>query len=450
MNHFLDEIRADQPFGLEAAHRALHILHEQILRRSRDPQSDGPQIVGQQALVRRLVISFLLGEHCLLEGLPGLVKTEVSKTLASMLGLVFRRIQFTPDMMPSDLISRERLKTSAQGVAVVWEPGPIFTNVLLADEINRAPSKVQSALLEATEERQVTDSNLRSSIRIRPRHDVDEELLLQSFPQGFFGRSLEKQGMNNLQHFMVLATMNPIEQEGVFPLSEAQLDRFAFKVIVEYPRGRHLKEISRHAFMHSLEKVEHDPEQHVKTLYFLSQLREKLLGETSLNAWLRNKNQLRLGCQYLIEFSHLGRPSRAGEEDASSVGVQATLKHLEAQARLTEWRKSGSAIVKNKVEQLLDWNRSASYPEVLSGASPRGLLKLIRAAHAEAFLNGSFLGEEIVPTWNDVRVVAGDILRHRIRVPGFSMNETSVDEFLRALIDWIDPASWDGLLDEPR
>src|SRR6185436_4614395 len=138
------------------AHRAVKLLIKQVTERSRERNAGLPQIVGQETLIRSLVSAFLIGEHCLLEGLPGLVKTELSKTIAAMLGLVFKRVQFTPDIMPSDLIGRERLGLRDGKPDVLYEPGPIFTNILLADELNRASPKVQSALLEACEERQVS------------------------------------------------------------------------------------------------------------------------------------------------------------------------------------------------------------------------------------------------------------------------------------------------------
>ncbi|RUA03164.1 MAG: ATPase [Deltaproteobacteria bacterium] len=160
----------------------------------------GKIIIGQQHLVDRLLIGLLAGGHILLEGLPGLAKTLAVKTLASAISTDFRRIQFTPDMLPADIIGTEIYNPRATGFEV--KKGPIFASIILADEINRAPSKVQSALLEAMQEKQVT---------------IGEE----SFT------------LPNL--FLVLATQNPIEQEGTYPLPEAQVDRFMLKVVVDYP-----------------------------------------------------------------------------------------------------------------------------------------------------------------------------------------------------------------------
>jgi len=157
-------------------------------------------IIGQEHLVERLLVGILTGGHILLEGLPGLAKTLAVKTLAKAVQAEFRRIQFTPDMLPADIIGTEIY--NPQQTSFVVKQGPIFSSLILADEINRAPAKVQSALLEAMQERQVT---------------IGE----QSF------------ALPDL--FLVLATQNPIEQEGTYPLPEAQVDRFMLKVVVNYP-----------------------------------------------------------------------------------------------------------------------------------------------------------------------------------------------------------------------
>jgi MoxR-like ATPase len=445
-HHFLEHVKSDKPFDLDVAHEAIKTLLHQVKTRSRTPGSSQPQIVGQDLLIRRLVIAFLIGEHCLLEGLPGLVKTEVSKTIADMLGLVFRRIQFTPDMMPSDLISRERLgNVSAGEDPIEWVPGPIFTNILLADELNRAPSKVQSALLEATEERQVT-TLYKGRVPIRPRMSAGKsssaatvgELDLLDASPGFFGKKLE---VEQLQHFMVLGTMNPIEQEGVFPLSEAQLDRFAFKVIVDYPLGSDLLEISEHAFQYSREKVDHDSNEHLKTLYFLSLLREKLFGEEVLRRWKSPDNDLRKRCEALINFSHLGKP-QTQDDDMVTPRAASNAKQEELLSQISQWQTSTNQNDRRKAQTLLDWRSSEDYPDVLSGSSPRGLLKLIRAAHAEAFLRHGFEGDVVAPTWDDVRAVAPDVLRHRIRLAPNPMIRVNSDDFVLRLLEWLDPADW--------
>ena len=163
----------------------------------------GKRIIGQEAIVRDLIIALLAQGHCLMVGVPGLAKTLLVKSLAEASDLTFRRIQFTPDLMPSDITGSEILEeTEDRRRAFRFTSGPVFTQLLLADEINRAPAKTQSALLEAMEERRVTTAGV-----------------TRDLPRPFF----------------VLATQNPIEQEGTYPLPEAQLDRFIFSLHLSYP-----------------------------------------------------------------------------------------------------------------------------------------------------------------------------------------------------------------------
>src|SRR5690349_11160084 len=161
-------------------------------------------IVGQQRVIREILIAFLAGGHCLLRGVPGLAKTLLIKTLADAVHLRFNRIQFTPDLMPSDILGAEVIEEDrATGKRVIrFIRGPIFSNIILADEINRTPPKTQAALLEAMQEYQVTVSGV--------RHELERPLF-------------------------VLATQNPIEQEGTYSLPEAQLDRFMFNLVIGYP-----------------------------------------------------------------------------------------------------------------------------------------------------------------------------------------------------------------------
>jgi len=161
----------------------------------------GQAVIGQNAIVERLLVALLANGHVLLEGMPGLAKTLLVKSLGTALGVQFERIQFTPDLLPSDVVGTMIFQPKTGGFAA--HRGPIFANLVLADEINRAPAKVQSALLEAMQERQVT---------------LGGETHLLPSP------------------FFVMATQNPIEQEGTYPLPEAQTDRFLFKLIVEYPK----------------------------------------------------------------------------------------------------------------------------------------------------------------------------------------------------------------------
>jgi len=159
-------------------------------------------IVGQKDVVRQLLISLLAGGNCLITGAPGLAKTLLVKTIAQLFDLKFNRIQFTPDLMPADITGTEVLEENADGVRTMrFIPGPVFANVLLADEINRTPPKTQSALLEAMQEHQVTAAGRRYPLA---------------------------------EPFFVLATQNPIEMEGTYPLPEAQLDRFMFNVLIDY------------------------------------------------------------------------------------------------------------------------------------------------------------------------------------------------------------------------
>src|SRR6185295_16464858 len=167
-------------------------------------------IVGQKYMVERLLIGLLSNGHILLEGVPGLAKTLAIKSLASAIHAKFNRIQFTPDLLPADLIGTQIYNQKEEKFTV--RKGPIFANFILADEINRAPAKVQSALLEAMQERQVT---------------IGET----TFPLD--------------EPFLVLATQNPIEQEGTYPLPEAQLDRFMFKIIISYPQKEDERMIMR-------------------------------------------------------------------------------------------------------------------------------------------------------------------------------------------------------------
>lgn len=162
----------------------------------------GQSIIGQRAVIDRLLIGLLANGNLLVEGLPGLAKTRAIKALAKNLECQFSRIQFTPDLLPSDVTGTEVYYQTASGSEFRFEPGPIFANIVLADEINRAPAKVQAALLEAMEERQVTVSGTTHAM---------EPL------------------------FMVMATQNPIEQEGTYPLPEAQMDRFLMHVMITYP-----------------------------------------------------------------------------------------------------------------------------------------------------------------------------------------------------------------------
>jgi len=158
-------------------------------------------IVGQKEVMEQLLIVLFAGGHCLITGAPGLAKTLLVKSIAQIFHLKFQRIQFTPDLMPADITGTEILQESSEGRRMTFAPGPVFANMILADEINRTPPKTQAALLEAMQEHQVTAAGVRHAL-----------------PEPFF----------------VLATQNPIEMEGTYPLPEAQLDRFMFNVVIDY------------------------------------------------------------------------------------------------------------------------------------------------------------------------------------------------------------------------
>jgi MoxR-like ATPase len=184
--------------------------HSALLSRVRDVV--GTHVVGQEAAIEDALVAFLARGHLLIEGVPGTAKTLLVRTLAGALGLRFARIQFTPDLMPSDVTGVSMLRDPARGFE--FQPGPIFTDILLADEINRAPAKTQAALLEAMAERQVTADG-----RTHPLSEL----------------------------FTVFATQNPVEHEGTYPLPEAQLDRFLLKTLMSYPsREAELEMLAHH------------------------------------------------------------------------------------------------------------------------------------------------------------------------------------------------------------
>ncbi len=176
-------------------------VEQLIASRARIRSELGKVIIGQGEAVEQLLIAIFAGGHCLITGAPGLAKTLLVKSLAQVFHLKFQRVQFTPDLMPADITGTEILEESINGRKMVFVKGPIFANMILADEINRTPPKTQAALLEAMQEHQVTAAGVRHAL-----------------PEPFF----------------VLATQNPIEMEGTYPLPEAQLDRFMFNVVVDY------------------------------------------------------------------------------------------------------------------------------------------------------------------------------------------------------------------------
>ncbi|AVQ08117.1 TPA: MoxR family ATPase [Xanthomonas vasicola pv. zeae] len=292
-------------------HRQFTLLRESLAQR----------IVGQSALVERLLIALLADGHLLVEGAPGLAKTTAIRALASRLEADFARVQFTPDLLPADLTGTEIWRP--QDSRFEFMPGPIFHPILLADEINRAPAKVQSALLEAMGERQVTVG----------RHTY-------ALPQ----------------LFLVMATQNPIEQEGTFPLPEAQLDRFLMHVRIGYPQADAEAEIlrlAREAARDTLEKHETVPEKIPLEDVFAAR---RVVLDVHLAPQLE---------RYLIEIVLASRDAQ---------------RYDPALACRIAW-----------------------------GASPRGSIALERCARARAWLAGR---DYVTP--DDIRAIAPDVLRHRV------------------------------------
>lgn len=279
----------------------------------------GKLIVGQKQIVNELLISVLAGGHCLLEGVPGLAKTLMVSTLAECLDLDFRRVQFTPDLMPSDIIGTEILEEDhASGRRFFkFQKGPVFTNILLADEINRTPPKTQAALLEAMQEKRVSYAG------------EDHEL-----PRPFF----------------VLATQNPVEQAGTYPLPEAQLDRFLMFIRVPYPSETEETEI--------LERTTGNQAVQLQTI----------LNAADMLALQSLVREVAISNALLTYITRIVRASRPG----------------------------GDAC--RMVNEYVRW-----------GSGPRAGQALVLCAKAHALLNGHF-----AVTLDDIRQVAASVLRHRI------------------------------------
>ena len=292
----------------------------------------GKTIVGQEKLIHRMLVGLLANGHLLIEGVPGLAKTTAVACLAKAIRTDFQRLQFTPDLLPADLIGTQVYRPQTQEFVV--QKGPVFSNLILADEINRAPAKVQSALLEAMQERQVTIGG-------------------ETFP---------------LQEpFLVMATQNPVEQEGTYPLPEAQVDRFMLKVIVEYPnRDEEIEILDRM----SRTKVKMDVEPVASPAEIMT-------------------------ARELVDRIHVDRKVQEYVVDI----VMATRKPSAYNLQLDE---------------LIEF-----------GASPRATINLTLAAKANAFLDGrSFV------TPQDIKSMAMDVLRHRVAVTYEAEAEEKTSEML--------------------
>ena len=297
-------------------------------------------IIGQDAVIDQILSAIFTGGHCLLVGVPGLAKTLIVSTIAEILDVSFKRIQFTPDLMPSDITGTNVLDESAGGRREFrFVQGPVFTNILLADEINRTPPKTQAALLQAMQERQVT---------------VGQETY--DLPDPFF----------------VIATQNPIEQEGTYPLPEAQLDRFMFNVRVDYPNLEEEQQI--------LTSTSTDIEAETRTV----------LSAKSIVFLQRQINLIEAGPLTINYVARLVRATRPGDEDAPDF-----------------------------VRELIDW-----------GAGPRAGQFLLSGAKAIAAMNG-----RPSVSIADVRQVANPVLRHRVSTNFQAQAEgLSTDDIIQRLI----------------
>jgi MoxR-like ATPase len=301
----------------------------------------GKRVVGQAYMVERLLISLLTGGHVLLEGVPGLAKTLTVRTLAETIHTTFQRIQFTPDLLPADVLGTQVFDQSTGSFSI--KRGPIFANIVLADEINRAPAKVQAALLEAMQEKQVTLGG-------------------QTFP-------LE-------EPFLVLATQNPIEQEGTYPLPEAQVDRFMLKLRVGYPSRDEEKEIMRR--MASGDPIPITPiASPVEILEARHRITELYMDERIVD--------------YIVDIVHATRyPAEANMKDLA--------------------------------------------PLIEFGASPRATIALAQASRAHAFLRG-----RTYVTPDDIKAIAPDVLRHRVLTTyEAEAEEITSDDIVKRILETVE------------
>ncbi|WP_133127628.1 AAA family ATPase [Legionella nagasakiensis] len=324
---------------------SLKEVQQQMLRLSTYLNS---RILGQKDLISRLLIALLADGHLLVEGAPGLAKTRAVKELSYGVEGHFHRIQFTPDLLPGDLTGTDVYRP--EDGSFIFQPGPIFHNMVLADEINRAPAKVQSALLEAMAERQVTIGS-------------------KTYPLP--------------ELFLVMATQNPIEQEGTYPLPEAQLDRFLMYVKIGYPDA----------------KIEHD---------ILRLARHEALSATSM--------------------------AKSEQEAAAAIAPLSQKQLFEARKQVLNVHTSDA--LENYLVQLVVATRNPrAYSESLHrwlryGASPRATIALDRCAKAHAWLSGR---DYVTP--EDIHVIAHDVLRHRILLTFEAEAEgVSSDDFLDELL----------------
>lgn len=329
----MDDVQA-----VERLHNACHELRQELRK----------IIVGQQAVIEELLISLLAGGHCLLVGVPGLAKTLMIRTLANALDLQFNRVQFTPDLMPADITGTEviqEVKSTGQR-ELRFLPGPIFANVILADEINRTPPKTQAALLEAMQEHQVTVGGRKHAL-----------------PDPFF----------------VLATQNPIEQEGTYPLPEAQLDRFMLQVRVDYPSEDEELEIV----------LRTTAEQPVAL--------RPLLNATQIHELAQIVRRMPIAdhvARYALRIARLTRPQQPDAPDF--------------------------------IRSFVEW-----------GAGPRASQCLVLGAKARAVMQGRY---HVQP--EDLRAIAPPVLRHRLKL-NFNADAEGVttDQIIQRLLAYVPETS---------
>ena len=312
-------------------------LHNKIVELK---QEISKGVIGQDEMVNSILIGLLTNGHILLEGVPGLAKTTTVKTIAQTIDLNFKRIQFTPDLLPSDIVGVQIFDMKTNEFKI--KKGPIFTNLLLADEINRAPAKVQSVLLEVMQERQVTIA--------------DDTFKIET-------------------PFLVLATQNPIEQEGAYTLPEAQLDRFMFKIVVSYNTKEQEYEIAKKVTMNSFEEI------------------SKIIDKNTLEI-LKNE-----------------------------------VKNIHIDKELEEYIIDIIDATRNPKNYDL-----AELSDIIHfGASPRATIDMFKAVKANAYLRGN---DYVSPI--DISMIAKDVLRHRIILTYEAMaQEINVDDVIQKILEKI-------------
>ena len=299
-------------------------------------------MVGQKYLIERLILGLLTGEHVLVEGVPGLAKTTAVKTLAQSVKAEFKRIQFTPDLLPADLLGTQVYQPKTGEFDI--KKGPLFSNIILADEINRAPAKVQSALLEAMQERQITIA----------------------------GKTFQLE-----QPFMVIATQNPIEQEGTYPLPEAQVDRFMLKIHIDYPTREE----------------------------------EKLIMQRISNA--NNPYQVK----QVVSLAEIMQARKVFDEIYIDENLQDYIINIVTSTRNPE-----------------SYQLSSLKGMIQFGASPRASIFLNRAAKAYAFLQRRGY---VVP--HDIKSIGMDVLRHRVILSYEAEAENiTTDDILKKIFDTLE------------